>query len=112
MPTNAPTCFRVHAEDNVATLLADASQGPAEVFGEGPTETIALLESIPRGHKVSLTKIAAAEPIIKYGVVIGVATEPIERGHQIHLHNCRSQFDSRSSTLDRHDGTPSDTPYE
>lgn len=112
MPANAPTCFRVHAEDNVATLLEDAEQGNAKVLGEGNEEPIALLESIPRGHKVSLAKIAAADPIIKYGIVIGEATAPINRGQHIHLHNCRSLFDSRSSTLDQHDGTPSDTPYE
>jgi hypothetical protein len=30
----------------------------------------------------------------------------------VHLHNCQSQLDERSSTLDLHTGLPGDTRYE
>jgi hypothetical protein len=48
---------------------------------------------------------------VKYGVTIGVATEPIGAGTWVHTHNCRSELDERSHTLDRHTGAPTDIKY-
>ncbi len=105
-------CFRVKAGDNVATLLTDAAPGHCRVLGEGGVRSVMILASIPRGHKVSLADMTEGEAVIKYGVVIGRASQPIRLGEHIHLHNCKSQFDERSSTLSVHDGSPTDTPYE
>lgn len=112
MVQTRPCCFCVSAQDNVATLLADAQPGTFDVLGEGETEMVTLVDSILRGHKVSLAELATHDPIVKYGIVIGYATEMIGCGHHVHLHNCRSALDHRSSTLSVDDGTPTDTPYE
>ena len=105
-------CFRVHAADNVATLLDDAGPGPLTVLGLESPQPIAAAEPIQLGHKVALADLAQDAPIIKYGVPIGRATRPIRRGQWVHLHNCRSGFDERSSTLDARTGAATDTRYE
>jgi altronate dehydratase len=73
--------------------------------------TIQALSEIPKGHKIALRRIEEGRPVIKYGVEIGIATRTIEPGEWVHLHNCRSRYDERSSTLDVISGAPTDTPY-
>ena len=102
-----PRCFQIHPQDNVATLLEDAS-GPARVLGAQPQE-IQLLEKIALGHKVALRDVAPGEAVIKFGVRIGHASQSIRRGAWVHLHNLASDLDERSGTLDLHSGAPTDT---
>ncbi|WP_158785509.1 UxaA family hydrolase [Granulicella sp. L46] len=105
-------CFSIHPKDNVATLTEDADSEPLLVVGSGGGTTVQIEEAISLGHKVALAAIAPDAVIIKYGVIIGVATKPIERGGWVHLHNCRSLLDDRSQGLDLRTGIPKDTPYE
>lgn len=104
-------CFRVHPSDNVATLLEDAEAGLVNLI-PATALTVRLNQPIALGHKVALTDIAAGEPIIKYGIRIGVATKDIHPGDWVHLHNCASLVDERAGTLDAETGRPTDTPYE
>ena len=60
----------------------------------------------------ALADIPAGAAIIKFGVVIGLAIADIRAGQWIHLHNCRSQVDERSGTLDNETGAPTDTTYQ
>jgi hypothetical protein len=41
-----------------------------------------------------------------------VATVAIGAGQWVHLHNCRSRYDARSSRLDQNSGIPTETRYE
>lgn len=99
--------FQIHANDNVATLLDDAS-GEIQILGAQP-EKVQLLEKILRGHKVALKDFIVGEAVVKFGVRIGHATKPIARGAWVHLHNLASDLDERSGTLDLHSGAPTDT---
>jgi altronate dehydratase small subunit len=101
--------FQIQEDDNVATLLDDAC-GTVQILGAHPEE-IGLLENISRGHKVALRDIAAGEAVLKFGVRIGHATQPIKRGTWVHLHNLASDLDERSGTLDLNSGAPTDTAY-
>lgn len=103
-----PRAFQIQPQDNVATLLDDAPADVAAVLGASPQD-ICLLEKIERGHKVALCDIAANEAVIKFGIRIGHATQPIRRGTWIHLHNLASDLDERSGSLDLHSGAPTDT---
>ncbi|MCO5297124.1 MAG: UxaA family hydrolase [Fimbriimonadaceae bacterium] len=103
-----PRAFRVHPDDNVATLLDDAEPGAVEVVGNG---TLQLLEAVKLGHKVALAPIPRGRPVVKFGVPIGVAGADIEPGQWVHLHNLVSALDARSQTLDLHTGAATDTPY-
>lgn len=105
-----PRCFQVNARDNVATLL-DPGEGVLEVLGETRGE-IRAVEPIQASHKVALEAIRAGQPVIKFGVPIGTATRDIRAGEWVHLHNCASQFDERSQSLNVHSGVTTDTPYE
>ena len=102
-----PRCFQIQPQDNVATMIDDGSDA-AQVLGAQPQE-IRLLEKIERGHKIALRDIAANEAVMKFGVRIGHATQPIKCGAWVHLHNLASDLDNRSGTLDLHSGAPTDT---
>jgi len=104
------SCFKIHPNDNVATLLDDAPPGKVPV--RGGADSVILTEPIALGHKVALCDIAAGTPIIKFGVPIGTAGQNIPRGAWVHLHNCRSNFDARSATLDLHSGSTTDMRYD
>jgi hypothetical protein len=104
-------CFQVNALDNVATALDDLSGGPVVVLGVGAEHKLAAVEPIALGHKIALREIAKDEAIVKYGVKIGWATERIEAGGWVHLQNCRSGVDERSSHLDVKTGAAVDTVY-
>lgn len=44
-------------------------------------------EAIPAGHKVAIRAIAAGDPVLKYGQIIGVATTAIPVGAHVHVQN-------------------------
>ena len=105
-----PSCFQVNAQDNVATMLNDGD-GSVEVVGQNPRR-IDLSEHIALAHKVALRDIPAGDPVVKFGVAIGRATRDIRAGQWVHLHNCCSNCDQRSQTLDVHSGATTDTKYD
>jgi SAF domain-containing protein len=103
--------FQIQPQDNVATMADDLPGGMVELTGAGRGE-VSAREKILRGHKVAVRDIAADEAVIKFGVRIGHAKQPIPRGAWVHLHNLASDLDERSGTLDLHSGAPTDTVYE
>lgn len=50
-------------------------------------------DKIPAGHKFALRDIKKGEYVIKYGEIIGRATEDIKKGEWVHTHNVRSHLD-------------------
>ena len=50
-------------------------------------------ENIPAGHKYALKDIEKGSYVIKYGEIIGRATETIRQGECVHTHNVRSHLD-------------------
>ncbi|TCL60849.1 SAF domain-containing protein [Hydrogenispora ethanolica] len=106
------TCFQIEAADNVCTALSDLEPGWVKVTGGPAYPAIAIAAPIKNGHKLANRPIGAGEAIIKYGIAIGEATRLIGAGEWVHLHNCRSRYDARSSTLDPETGAPTDTRYK
>ncbi len=81
----------VNEKDNVATLIADVSEGDEVHVRTGEREElIEVTQDIRFGHKFAIRPIAAKEDIIKYGEVIGRATSPIGVGEHAHIHNIES----------------------
>lgn len=108
-----PLSFRIAVDDNVATLLQDSGQGErVAVTGEGPVDGVVLNQDIRCGHKVALRDIPQGDPVVKYGIPIGRARQTIRPGDWVHLHNCESYLDERSSSLDLDTGAPQDIAYE
>ena len=51
------------------------------------------MDGIPAGHKFALTDIPEGEYVIKYGEIIGRATQKINKGEWVHTHNVKSHLD-------------------
>jgi altronate dehydratase small subunit len=101
--------FRIHPDDNVATLLDDAPAGPVAIIAEGKTlGHVTAQEPIQRGHKIALRALQQSEPVRKFGTRIGHCTTAIPEGAWVHLHNLASDLDERSAKLDLHTGVAND----
>ena len=111
--STAVKAFCIDPADNVATMLTDASvSDDVHLLGAANELVLHAIDGIALGHKIALRDISMNDPIIKFGVTIGTASEPIAAGQWVHLHNCRSNFDRRSQTLELHTGAATDTRYE
>jgi len=83
----------INPKDNTATALADIEPGDTvsltskagKVQGE-----ITARQAVPFGHKLALTDIGKGDKVLKYGEVIGLATQPIKKGDCVHVHNVES----------------------
>ncbi len=73
----------VHELDNVTTIL------DAQVSLTQTQDGLSIPPNLEFGHKVAIRDIRSGEPIIKYGVPIGVATSDISSGMHVHVHNCK-----------------------
>lgn len=81
--------IRLAPNDNVATVLRPIAAGENLRIGAGHPMILAK-EAIPLCHKIALAPIDAGEPVLKYGHPIGRATERIDAGRHVHVHNLRS----------------------
>lgn len=80
--------IRIDPADNVGIVLEHVEPGDAiDVDGL----VITAQESIDLPHKIALADIAPGENVIKYGAVIGYATQPISSGQHVHVHNVDSE---------------------
>jgi altronate dehydratase small subunit len=81
----------IKKEDNVATAIRDIAAGEAAVVGvdEGIL-TIPVGQDIAFGHKLAVRAIRKGDDILKYGTVIGRATQDIAPGAHVHVHNVES----------------------
>ena len=89
--------IQLHENDNVVCLLRDMRAGEQPtVDGTNPP---ALLQDTMLGHKIALTKIGRDAPVVKYGVVIGLAKQDIEPGEHVHLHNLTGLHQSETHPI-------------
>lgn len=81
----------IKRRDNVATAIRDIEQGKSAIVGiEDETLSVPVSQAIPFGHKLALRAIPSGEEVLKYGTVIGRATEDIQAGEHVHVHNVAS----------------------
>ncbi len=79
---SSPQILTLSPSDNIAVALRQIDTGTS-LAPSGMTAA----DKIPSGHKVALADISAGQQIIKYGSVIGVATQDIPSGAHVHVHN-------------------------
>ncbi len=77
---SAPLFIKVREEDNVAIAVHDLPAGTEILPG------VVTQQDIPQAHKIALKDFAAGEEIIRYGVVLGTAIDPIPAGGWINEH--------------------------
>jgi len=76
-------------KDNVAVVLQKLETGNTVniVLGRDVSDSVEATVEIPFGHKIATRDIQADDPVMKYGEVIGRATQPIRKGGHVHIHN-------------------------
>ena len=73
--------LRLHPTDNVVVAVNGLSPGDI-------VDDVKITRRIPRGHKMAVRPIAKGEPVLKFGQIIGFATQDIAPGDWVHEHNC------------------------
>jgi altronate hydrolase len=76
--------LKVDSGDNALIALADLNQGQQIEF-EGKTYT--LVSNIPAKHKFATENLAVGDEVIMYGVLVGAAVKPIQRGERLTTSN-------------------------
>jgi len=78
----------LNLKDNVGVALMDLESGTElDLKVNGQMVSVKLAEPITYQHKFSVTRIDSGSKIIKYGEVIGEATQDIKPGQHVHVHN-------------------------
>ena len=77
------TYIQITERDNVAIAVQEVKQGTEIMPG------IVTLSDIPQGHKIALCDIPKDGAIIRYGVELGYALDPIAKGQWINEHMLR-----------------------
>ena len=78
----------VTKDDDVAMVIRDVAAGEtiAVHIGEEILK-ITAVTAIPAGHKIALRDFKRGDRVLKYGEVIGNASEDIPTGAHVHVHN-------------------------
>jgi altronate dehydratase len=83
----------MNAKDNVATALENIDAGdPTGVAlpSQELLKEVTPKQAIPFGHKLAIANIEKGGRVIKYGELIGNASQKIRVGEHVHTHNVRS----------------------
>ena len=80
--TSSQSVIILSDQDSVAVARKPIAQN-ADV----PELGLTARDAIPSGHKIARRDIARGENVLKYGQVIGVASQPIAAGAHVHTHN-------------------------
>ena len=78
---SAPRTLRLDPRDNIIVAVDPVQAGWAV---QGVTATARIM----RGHKMAVQPIAQGQPVLKFGQIIGFASEAIAPGSHVHTHNC------------------------
>ena len=86
---NDPRLLRLHATDNVLTIIRTLEAGDTIDLEGG---SVCVPKQLRIGHKVAARGTAAGEKILKYGAPSGSATCDIAIGEHVHTHNLQSDY--------------------
>jgi altronate hydrolase len=80
--TEARATIRLHVQDDVVITTRQLVSG-----NWIPEENLSVTGLIPPGHKMAVRDLNVADPVRRYGQIIGFASQPIRRGQHVHVHN-------------------------
>ena len=85
----ARNALKLSPKDNVASALVALAKGDTALVGyhdEAPV-SVAIVDEVPYGFKLAVCDIAKGQPILKYGMVMGIASMDIKAGQMVHVQN-------------------------
>ncbi len=85
----ASDCIQLSPTDNIAVLTRSVGAEDAVRIGDA---TFSFPQALGLGHKIACRAIQPGEKILKYGAPIGSATQAIQVGEHVHLHNMKSDY--------------------
>ena len=87
MPLLSTVAIHLRPIDNiaVATRMIPAN---SELEIEG--QAVSIPSTVDMGHKVAVRPIAKGEPVLKFGQIIGFASQDVPVGGHVHVHNCKA----------------------
>jgi len=78
-------------KDNVVTTVNQVEEGETfEYLFDGTLCTGKANDLIQFCHKIAITDVLKGDSVIKYGEIIGNASQDIKRGDYVHVHNLES----------------------
>ncbi|WP_272699395.1 UxaA family hydrolase [Desulfovibrio sp. Fe33] len=83
------SCIQIDPADNIVIATSPLKKG--DVINAAGRD-ITVMDDVASYHKVAARDIAKGEPVLRYGVSIGEATEDVKAGSHVHLHNMRSTY--------------------
>lgn len=80
------SALKLHPEDNVLIALRDLRKGEQI---EVSKQAFVLSSDVPAKHKIATEDLAPGAAVIMYGVLVGKATQPIQKGSALNSLNIR-----------------------
>ena len=84
-----PAVILLHPDDNVLVCCRQVAKGEQAAFVGGSVEARA---DVALAHKIARVALRPGDQIVRYGMPIGSATQPIAAGEWVHLHNMKSNY--------------------
>ena len=97
--------LRIHTGDNVLVALRDLSKGEVISFDN---DHYVLQDDIAAKHKFAMIDLDPGNEIKMYGVLVGKATEPVQRGGLITTNNIKHASNENYSKQRQYDWSPPD----
>jgi altronate hydrolase len=91
--------LKLHPDDNVLIALRDLRQGERIAFSG---QVFVLTSDVPAKHKFVTEDLSPGADVLMYGVLVGKATQPIQKGSALNPRNLRHdalQFREKSAEL-------------
>src|SRR5450631_3979460 len=103
LATEANSVIVLHPSDSVAVARVPLS--PGQTVEAGGVH-VAASATVPAGHKIALKPIRTGEPVLRYGEIIGFASQDIAAGEHVHEHNLGFEELAHQVTFDTKPPTP------
>ena len=82
----AATVLQLNPKDNVLVVLRDLQEGGIVSHGGN---TYNLVTDVPAKHKFSVHDLAVGDPVVMYGVRVGIVVVPVRKGEAITTRNIK-----------------------
>ncbi len=90
--------LKIHPADNIIVALDDLMVGDQLLLGE---EQYLIVSDVPAKHKFAAHDFAVGDKIIMYGVLVGKATHPIQRGEPVTTSNVKHEANAYAAHASR-----------